>query len=88
MISAEALTNARSRILAEFLRAVKGPPTQVVQTVDSEAAALGQHLKGSRPQRGLHGTAAAIQVLSSGHTEGNAATHAAIGALCRPTPRN
>ena len=69
MISAEALTNARSRILAEFLRAVKGPPTKVVQSVDSEAAALGQHLRGSRPQRGLHGTAAAIQVLSSGHTE-------------------
>jgi hypothetical protein len=54
----------RATISSEFLKAVQGPATQKLVEKDRQAAALGQHLHATTTQRGLHGTAAAIEVLA------------------------
>ena len=64
MIGHEQIVTSRQRISAEFLKAVQGPATREVSGEDAQAAALGQHLHAASPQRGLHGTAAAIEVLA------------------------
>src|SRR5262249_5909647 len=47
-----------------FIKAVQGPATRAVSPKDPQAAALGQHLQAATAQRGLHGTAEAIEVLA------------------------
>lgn len=64
MIDHENIVKARAKISAEFLTAVQGPATQAVAAKDHDAAALGQHLHATTDQRGLHGAAAALQVLA------------------------
>jgi hypothetical protein len=64
VIDHEDIHRACTKISAEFLAAVQGPATQEVATKDNGAAALGQHLRATTNQRGLHGTAAALQVLA------------------------
>jgi hypothetical protein len=53
-----------AKISGEFVKAVQGPATKTIGTKDPQAAALGQHLQAATDQRGLHGTAAAIEVLA------------------------
>lgn len=64
MIDHEQIVTSRQKISAEFVRAVQGPATREVSSGDAQAAALGQHLHAATAQRGLHGTAAAIEVLA------------------------
>jgi hypothetical protein len=64
VIDHEEIAAARAKISGEFIKAVQGPATQELSTKDPQAAALGQHLQAETAQRGLHGTAAAIEVLA------------------------
>jgi hypothetical protein len=64
VIDHDRIAAGRTKISAEFLKAVQGLATQRLATVDPQAAALGQHLQATTAQRGLHGTAAAIEVLA------------------------
>jgi hypothetical protein len=64
VIDHDEIAEGRTKISAEFLKAVQGPATQRLSTKDPQAAALGQHLQAMTTQRGLHGTAAAIEVLA------------------------
>lgn len=69
MIDNDQISRGRARISAEFLAAVQGPATQKLAAKDQRAAALGQHLHAATDQRGLLGTASAIEVLAQ--TPGN-----------------
>lgn len=64
MIDHDQIVTSRQKISAEFVKAVQGPATREVSSKDAHAAALGQHLYAATAQRGLHGTAAAIEVLA------------------------
>jgi hypothetical protein len=64
VIDRQQVAAGRVKISAEFLKAVQGPATQKLAAKDTQAAGLGQHLHAATPQRGLHGTAAAIEVLA------------------------
>lgn len=64
MIDHDQIVTSRQKISAEFIKAVQGPATREVSSGDVQAAALGQHLHAATAQRGLHGTAAAIEVLA------------------------
>src|SRR5258707_3139884 len=64
MIDHDQIAAGRTKVSAEFLKAVQGPATQRLVAKDPQAAALGQHLQATTAQRGLHGTAAAIEVLA------------------------
>lgn len=64
MIDHNQIAAGHAKISAEFIKAVQGPATKAVGAKDAQAAALGQHLEALTDQRGLHGTAAAIQVLA------------------------
>lgn len=64
MIERGQIVTGREKISGEFIRAVQGLATAEVSSKDPQAAALGQHLQAVTAQRGLHGTAAAIEVLA------------------------
>ena len=64
MIDHDQIAAGHAKISGEFIKAVQGPATKTVGTKDPQAAALGQHLQPASDQRGLHGTAAAIEVLA------------------------
>jgi hypothetical protein len=64
VIDHDQIVTSRQKLSAEFVRAVQGPATREVSSRDAQAAALGQHLHAATAQRGLHGTAAAIEVLA------------------------
>jgi hypothetical protein len=64
MITGADILRARTQIETGFRRAAGGPATKRVEEADSDAAAVGQYMQGSTVQRGIHGTAAAIQVLA------------------------
>jgi hypothetical protein len=64
MIGSKEIGESKEKISEGFIRAAQGPATQQLAQADAQAAALGQHLHATTPQRGLHGTAAAIEVLA------------------------
>lgn len=64
MIDHNQIAAGHAKISGEFIKAVQGPATRTIGTKDPQAAALGQHLQAVTAQRGLHGTAAAIEVLA------------------------
>ena len=64
MIDRNQIAAGHAKISGEFIKAVQGPATKVVSVKDPQAAAVGQHLQAATDQRGLHGTAAAIEVLA------------------------
>ncbi len=64
MIDRNQIAASHAKISGEFIKAVQGPATKIVSTKDPQAAAVGQHLQAATDQRGLHGTAAAIEVLA------------------------
>ena len=64
MLDHDQIAAGRATISGEFIKAAQGLATKAVSTKDPQAAALGQHLQAATAQRGLHGTAAAIEVLA------------------------
>ena len=62
MINSARLEEARSEILQRFVnRCQKGPQ---ISDLPNDVSACGQYLDAGSRQRGLHGTAAALRVLS------------------------
>lgn len=74
MINVDEIQAARLGIERLFIQYATVGPAVVLKAVDSGASAAGQHLPGRTPQRGLHGTAAAIKVLAQATESATAPT--------------
>lgn len=64
MIDIYEIDRAITRLEDEFVNNARNPGTQLVSATSPEAYCYGQHLKSGSAQRGMHGTAAALRVLS------------------------